>query len=356
MTKRATIFGGDAAWTAAELEVSRRRDSGGWVHDLTSLEVDEIDAALEHMLRNRVVPERLTVEDFPLRSFGLTLANVRAQLDAGVGVFLVRGLPMARYSKIQAGTIFLGIGAHLGRAVAQNAFGDVLGHVRDLGGDWSTEMTTRGYQTTAHLPFHTDSCDVVGLLCLRSAKRGGSSSVASALAVHNEMVRLRPELVELLYEPFCVDRRGEEPIGEPPFFHTPIFSARDGRLYARYNRTYIESAQRFAEVTRLSQPQIAALDLLDAVCADPVLHYDMELQPGDMQFLNNYRVLHSRTQYEDFAEQDRKRHLLRLWLFTAEHGRIPDVLMPRYRDMDAWQAHPRTPTYDVGALMGVSEH
>lgn len=339
------------AWTVADL----KRDKD-WHYNLTAADIEELDSAFKDIKRRNLGVPEIGSKDFPLRSFGRRLHEVLDELEQGRGIFLIRGLPMERYSKQDAGTIFWGIGTHLGRSVAQNAYGDVLGHVRDIGKDWTTDMSARGYQTTMHLPFHNDSCDIVGLLCLRTAKQGGLSSVVSSVSIHDEMMRRRPDLAKVLYEPFYVDRRGEEGPDDTPYYLTPIFNHHNGRLFIRYNRVYIESAQRFPEVPRLTPVQIEALDMFDALCRDDSLRYDMELQPGDIQFVNNYVALHSRTQYVDHQESDRKRHLLRLWLFTRGLNDIPEALKMRYRDMDVWQAKPRAPIYDVDAMMNVATH
>ena len=340
-----------AAWRTADLT----QDSC-WLCNLTAGDIKELDAALEGVRRRGLGVPEIGKNDFPLGGLAKKLRHILEDLEEGRGVVLVRGLPMERYSKQDAGTIFWGIGTYLGRSVAQNAYGDVLGHVRDIGKDWTTDMKARGYQTTLHLPFHNDSCDVVGLLCLRTAKQGGLSSIVSSVSIHDEMMRRRPDLAKLLYEPFYVDRRGEEAAGDLPYYLTPIFNYYKSRLFIRYNRTYIESAQRFAEVPRLTPVHMEALDMFDALCRDNILRYDMALQPGDIQFVNNYVVLHSRTQYEDHADPDKKRHLLRLWLFTPGLTDVPDSLKMRYRDMDAWQANPRAPMYNVDEIMNVSSH
>ncbi len=340
-----------AAWRTDDLQNNR-----DWIHTLSERDLAELDDALNAAKRRGIGVPALTAREFPLDRLGRVLRHIRDQIESGPGVALVRGLPMHRYSKQDAGTIFWGIGAHMGRAVAQNAYGDVLGHVRDIGKDWKSDMNARGYQTTSHLPFHNDSCDVVGLLCLRTAKSGGMSSIVSSVSIHNEMMARRPDLARLLYQSFHVDRRGEQAAGDTPYYLTPIFNFYKSRLFIRYNRTYIESAQRFPEVPRLTPQQIEALDLFDALCRDPALCYDMHLQPGDMQFVNNYVVLHSRTEYEDFPDPDRKRHLLRLWLFTPGLVDIPQSLQMRYRDMDAWQRNPRAPIYNVEELMSVTSH
>jgi hypothetical protein len=340
-----------AGWHAADLAKDR-----SWVYELNAAEVAELDAALKAASARGIGVPALRREDFPLPTLAPKLERLRRELEQGRGITLVRGLPIERYSKQDAGTIFWGLGMHLGRPVAQNAYGDVLGHVRDIGKDWTKDMNARGYQTRSHQPFHNDSCDVVGLFCLRTAKEGGLSSIVSSVAIHNEIVTGRPDLAKVLYQPWYVDRRGEEAKGDTPYYTTPIFNFHNGRLYNRFNRMYIESAQRFPEVPRLSAAQKEALDLFDALCLDPRLRFDMDFRFGDMQFLNNYVTLHSRTGYEDFPEPDRKRHLLRLWLFTTGLADIPDALQMRYRDMDAWQQHPRAPIYKFEDMMNISTH
>jgi hypothetical protein len=340
-----------AAWRSADLATDKR-----WIYQLNQDDLAELDAALRETKRQNVGVPVIRKEHFPLPRLSQTLGGLLRELEEGLGIVLVRGLPMDHYSKQDAGTIFWGLGAHLGRAVAQNAYGDVLGHVRDLGKDWTKDMTARGYQTTAHQPFHNDSCDVVGLLCLRTAKQGGLSSIVSSVSIHNEMVKSRPDLARVLYAPFCVDRRGEQAAGDTPYYVTSIFNYHKGRLFNRFNRMYIESAQRFPEVPRLTAGQKEALDLFDALCLDERLRFDMNFNAGDMQFLNNYVTLHSRTGYEDYPEPDRKRHLLRLWLFTPGLADIPDSLRMRYRDMDAWQKNPKPPIYKFEEIMNISTH
>ncbi|HRO59670.1 MAG TPA: TauD/TfdA family dioxygenase, partial [Burkholderiaceae bacterium] len=252
--------------------------------------------------------------------------------------------------------IYWGIGLHLGEACAQNAQGDLLGHVRDLRADYKTDMRARGYQTRSMLPFHNDSQDIVGLLCLRRAKEGGLSRIVSSTAIHNAVLERRPDLYGALTEPFCIDRRGEEPQGRAPYYKGAPFEALDGRLFVRYNRTFYESAQRHPGVAPLSESQKAALDLMDELCNDPEFYLEMDLRPGDMQFINNYTVLHSRTEYDDWFEPERKRHLLRLWLRTNEYARIPDSYLERYGDMREWQKTPRTPVFDVSEIQAALAH
>lgn len=341
-----------AAWTAADMSA---RESE-WVIHLTEDHVAQLDAALAHTKALGLSVPTITKDTFPLGSLAATLDDVRQRLERGLGVVLLRGLPMTRYSKMDAGAIYWGIGMHLGRAVAQNAYGDVLGHVWDLGKDPKEDMTARGYQSRHRLPFHTDGADVVGLLCLRTARRGGLSSIASSMAIHNAMLQEHPELLARLYGAFAFDRRHEEAPGQAPFTMTHVFSWHNGRLFNRYIRSFINTAQRFPAAPRLTDADVAALDQFDAYSQDVRFRVDMELAPGDMQFLNNYVVLHSRTSYEDFPELERKRHLLRLWLFTPGLADVPESFRLRYLLTDTWAKTPRPPIYDVNQIMGVTTH
>ncbi|BDB23323.1 TauD/TfdA family dioxygenase [Cupriavidus sp. P-10] len=341
-----------AAWEASDIAARE----GEWVVWLGADEIAQLDAALAHTKSLGLAVPAICKETFPLGSLAAKLEVLRHRLERGLGVVLLRGLPVERYSKMDAGTIYWGIGMHLGRAVAQNAFGDVLGHVWDLGKDPKEDMTARGYQSRHRLPFHTDGADVVGLLCLRTARRGGMSSIASSMGIHNAMLREHPELLARLYQPFAFDRRHEEAPGQAPYTMTHVFSWHNGRLFNRYIRSFINTAQRFPDAPRLAPEDIAALDQFDAYTQDPRFRIDMALAPGDMQFLNNYVVLHSRTSYEDHPELDRKRHLLRLWLFTPGLADVPESFRLRYLLTDAWAKNPRPPIYDVNQIMGVTTH
>ena len=345
------IVASRSAWLSQELQAS-----GEWIYRLGDDEVAEIDGALQHLkATGRQIP-LAGQHDFPLQQFGRTLRLLQTEIEYGLGFMLIRGMPRDRYSAEDMGLIFWGLGAHLGRARAQNAQGDMLGHVRDMGRDMKKDMHARGYQTASLLPFHNDSCDVVGLCCLEVARQGGQSVVASSLAVYNELVRTRPDLAQALCEPFCVDRRGEESTGQKPYYVTPIFVWHKGRMFNRYNRTYIESAQRHDDVPRLSRLQIEALDAVDRLCADRRFHIAMSLERGDMQFVNNYVVLHSRTAYEDQADELRKRHLLRLWLSSSAFADCPQALLDRYEDMDRWLANPRPPSYSFVDMPQATTH
>ncbi len=183
------------------------------------------------------------------------------------------------------------------------------------------EPTSRGYRSREHLRFHTDRCDVVGLLCVRTAKSGGASRIVSSVAIHNEILKRRPDLLAQLYQDYYHSRQGEEAPGEAPYYINPIFGICGGRFTSQYSRSYIESAQRFAEVPCITKTQDEALDLLAELAEEFCFH--MELAPGDIQLLNNHITYHSRTSYEDHPEPERQRLLLRLWLSVPGSRPLP---------------------------------
>jgi hypothetical protein len=257
------------------------------------------------------------------------LQQILDEVLNGRGFVLIRGLPIESWTKRQAAEAFLKIGAKLGNLRMQNAQGHLLGHVRDLGRS-SDDPNTRIYQTRERQTHHTDSCDVVGLMCLQTAKSGGLSSLVSSTTIFNEMRRRRPDLLRVLMEPIETDRRGEVPEGGKPYFSIPVFNYHEGLVSAIYQRQYIESARRFEGVPPLTPLQIEALDLLDELANDPKLNLMMELQPGDIQLVHNHTILHDRTAFEDHSESDRKRHLLRLWLAPVNARPLPEVYAERY--------------------------
>jgi len=299
-------FTGPAAWTASEL----RNSPELWLYNLGDAEVAELKHAAYAYLESGADIGEITRQEFPLPILSTYLEALQSELLRGHGVKVIRGLPLADESLELAACIFCGIGAHLGRARSQNAMGHIL-------------------ET-----FHTDSADVVGLLCWRAAKSGGESLLVSALSLYNEFKKQRPDLLPLLFEPIATDRRGEVPEGADPFVLIPIFSWYQEHLTVFYQRQYIESAQRFPTAPRLTDRHREALDLFDALANDPTLHFSMQLEPGDMQFVYNHSQLHDRTGFEDFEDLDQRRHMLRLWLSMDGDRTLPEVFKSRYGSIE----------------------
>jgi hypothetical protein len=317
---------GPAAWRGPDFA-----SSGEFTHRLTAAEIAEIDAALETITRGGIDHTAIDRRNFELPQLGKRLDRIRDEdLLQGRGFMVLRGLPVERYSMAQSAAAYLGIGAYFGKPVSQNGKGHILGHVKDLGRSIH-DPTARIYQTTHKQTFHTDSVDIVALLCLKTAKAGGLSRIVSSIHLYNEMFRRRPDLAAVLFEPLCFDRRGELPAGKKGWYETPAFHWYAGQLSIIYgNRYYIESAQRFPDAPRLTAKQIEALDLFDALANDPANYLDIEFKPGDIQLIHNHVILHDRTDYDDWPEPERKRHLLRLWLCPPNGRPLPPVFADRY--------------------------
>jgi hypothetical protein len=318
-----------SAWRGEEMAANPDR----WIVHLSSEEIAELEQAARSFLARTKDIGGITKEAFPLPRFGAHLAKLKHTLIHGIGFEVIRGLPVADYDQEFAATIFCGVGAHLGSARSQNAMGHILGHVRDIGAD-ANNPNTRIYQTAERQTFHTDSSDVVGLLCIREAMEGGESLLVSTAAIYNEMVRTRPDLAALLFDPIATDRRGEVPEGQKPYLEIPPLSWHDGFLTGFYQRQYIDSAQRFPDALRLTADYVEALDLFDTLANDKRLHFAMKLQPGDMQFVYNHALLHDRTGFRDWPDAKRKRHLLRLWLSVAGDRPLPECFKQRYGSIE----------------------
>ena len=322
------------AWLAADMHATRR-----WIFELSDADREAIRAAHGHV-RDRQLGIPFAAADFPLGAFAERLEALRHEIEYGTGVVLIRGLDVDAYGLEGTRLVYWGLGLHLGTPIAQNPRADLLVNVRDEGGDPYKDPTARGYHTAQYLPFHNDQGDVVGLLCYRTAKAGGLSCISSSAAIHNEILATRPDLLEVLYGTFYADVRGEEPPGRKPYYAEPRFALHGDNFYAQHGPTYVKSAQRFPEVPRLTEAQLEAMALVDQLVATDRFRLDMDFRQGDIQFLNNHLVLHSRTGFEDFETADRKRHLLRLWLVTPRYRDIPPFFRPRFEDMEHWLKNP----------------
>jgi len=327
-----------AAWTAREMA-----GSTAWIHHISDSDIAEIDAALRGVRAAGLGIPAINRRSFPLDGLARSLAEIRDEVEDGRGFVLVRGLPVERYTQEEAQLVFWGLGTYFGEAVGQNTMGDVLGHVRDIGRDWNVDHHGRGYQGHDALAFHCDKNDVVALMCWHPAKSGGQSCIASSMAIHNAMLERRPDLLKLLYGPFYIDYRGEEMEGEKPYYVQPMYVRHNGRLYARYGRTYIMTGQRFAEVPRLTDDQIAAVEMVDELANDEEFRLDMDFQRGDIQILNNHVTLHSRTAFEDWPELERSRHLFRLLFLSETFEDAPDHYQTVRATSRYWRDHPRPP-------------
>ncbi len=294
---------GSIAWKGSEL----LGQEAAWIYRLSQESIAALELALEHTQSKGLNAPYFSKEDFPITpALQAEIDDFAEELENGRGFVVIRGLPAERLSEEQLAIIYYGIGLHLGLPVTQNERGDLLGKVTSVGDP--NDKNGRVYETNDYLPYHTDLSDVVGLLSIRKAKSGGLSSLVSAATIYNEILARYPEYLGLLYRPLYFNHLGEE---LPSL--SPIFSYNEGKLSCRYLRKYIEVGQERRGI-ELSRVEREALELIDTLIHDPQIRLDMMLEPGDIQFANNYAVMHSRTSFEDYDELERRRKLLRLWL------------------------------------------
>ncbi len=316
-------IGGPAAWHGRGLEWK-----ADGLHIFSDKEIHEIDLALGHLkaLGDVDLPD-ITKESFPLRATAQTLEGIRNKLEQGRGFALLRGLPRERYSADDMARIFFGIGAYLGRSMAQSYQGEMLGHVMDVS---DIETAPRGYHNGGHMGMHTDSCDIIGLMCLRAAKAGGASRIVSAVAVHDELLAKHPDVLETLYRGFFYRRKDlDGKFGTGRLLseqRVPVFTRSDSQsapLACYFLPGYAKSAAARGDA-ELSPEECAAIDCIERIAESPEFYLDMNFAEGDIQFLNNRLVLHGRTDYDDEKAIYQRRHLLRLWLHAPHWPRLPD--------------------------------
>ena len=291
-------------------------DPASYTVKLSASDHAELDAAL--VVAKAASDDMLAIgrQHFPLDNLAEKLAGVEKELIDGRGFVRICALDVDRYSDDDLTLLYWGVGTHLGDPWPQNKYGHMMGDVTDQG-KAADDPTLRGNEIgLVGLDYHTDGSDLVGLMCLRAAKSGGQSCVANVVAIYNELVRTRPDLVAALYEKMPWDFRGEQPAGGKAFYMRAVFTEHDGRLFNFFVPQYIMASQLNPVAPRLTELQREAIDLMSEMARDPHYNVYMDLPPGSMQFINNYHVLHGRMAYEDDVANGYKRHLKRLWLAT----------------------------------------
>ena len=302
-------YTGPSAWTRPQMEADK-----SWIYTLSPAEVAEIRAAVATALATGKPLESIARADFPLANLAGRLAMLGEELENGRGFEMWRGLPVEDWSLEERSIAYWGLGQYLGDAVVQNARGELFGHVRDTtaGADPQTNANTRFYHTNRAAPFHVDGADIVGLMCVRTAKAGGASLVVSSTSIYNE--------------PLWFDHRGEHnAVTGKPYWVTSICGWTHGKLSMMYLRNFIESAQRYEGAPPLTARHSKLLELIDHYAESPELCLSMAFLPGDIQWLNNHMTLHSRTEFLDWEENERRRWLMRLWLNRRERNRYTDT-------------------------------
>jgi Taurine catabolism dioxygenase TauD, TfdA family len=312
-----TTATGPNVWLGSQIDY---RQEG--LHTLSPDEIGEVDAALQYLRgRGDIDFPGITPETFPLPTVGAFFRRLGDELRTGRGFLLLRGLPRDRYSVDDMARIYFGLGAHIGTPIPQSYLGELLANVIDVS---DIEPEARGYHAGGAQRFHTDTCDIVSLMCLRGAKSGGVSRIASAAAVHNRLLETRPDLLETLYGDYVFRRMERDAQNGSGVLvkRVAIYSRASGVLSCNISGSYPNRAVAAGDaiMTRL---QVEALDELERLAASPEFHLDMSIGEGDIQFLNNRVILHGRTGYEDWPPVANRRHLLRLWLHVPSWPDLP---------------------------------
>jgi hypothetical protein len=304
-------------------------DVENWSYHLTEADIASVIEAVKGVRDQQIPVAEVTRQQFQIKGhFAGVMRDVHEELKNGRGIVMLRNFPVQQLDREGQAIAYLGIGTHLGQPMSQNMQGHILGHVKDLGGDYANP-TTRGYLTRAEMRCHTDPCDFVGLLCLQTAKSGGASCVASSVAVYNIMLERRPELVKLLTEDFYRSRKGDVNPGQEPWYKQSIFAFVDGYFSATGAGSAIDKAHGLPGVPALTPAQSEAIDVYRQICEECLT--DIPFKAGDVQFLNNYVALHTRRDFTDWPETERKRHLLRLWISDPDNRPIPQTQREGYR-------------------------
>ena len=325
---------GPSVWTGSELG-----DQANWVCELTP----ECRLEFERLVQPSPDTRDQTGSSSDYPHLYTMIHRIKKEVLTGRGFAVIRGAPVEGKDLSALKTAFHLLGSWMGKSVSQNRMDQTVTEVTGLDTD-GNKSEIRGYQTRDNLPFHCDSCDVVALLCVRRAKSGGESAVVSSLSLYNEILARHRELLGLFYSGFIYDRRGEQRREDRAVSsRIPIFSYYRDDLSCRYVRGLIETAVSKSGIA-LSAMERETLDIFDGLANRPGGALSMMLEPGDIQFCNNHTMLHARTAYDDYAEQDKKRLLLRLWLNIPGCRNLAPDFISRYADDGDWKGIPSAST------------
>lgn len=309
----------DAAWRG-----DRLKESDEWIYLLTDAQVTELEALGKRFLEEDPDLRTAQAEDYPLVECAEAVLEWRRDVDFGRGFVLVRGLRSDLYSDALSSAIYYVLGLHMGDPIRQNEMGDLIDHVYATSDKTMDDPTALSAKVRDKLVYHSDSSDIVSLMCLRGAKEGGLSCLVSGAEIYNEILRRRPDLAGLLLEPLHWDWRKQDHSAPSDTYTSPIVSMQDGVFSMYAGSLYIITAQDYEGVPKLTEDQLEMLRLFDEITYEPGMAIEMDFRPGDIQWLSNYAALHARTSFDDFPEPQRKRHLLRLWLSSKTDRPVVD--------------------------------
>ncbi|HZT87734.1 MAG TPA: TauD/TfdA family dioxygenase [Stellaceae bacterium] len=283
--------------------------------------LDEIRAAADALARHKLPTIVLDPAEFELTHCRHAMARVRRILASGVRFAVVERLPVEEIGAEAATGVYWLLAGLVARPVAQKLDGTLIYDVLDTGRQALPGSGVRPDKTNIEIRFHNDNSyntmppEYVALLCLRTARRGGRSRVASFHGVHNALLANHREHLPRLYRPFWFDRQREHFPDETPIFAAPVF-ALAGELRTRLSAHQIRGGYALRGEP-IDNEGAAALETLLALFDDEAASFEFDLAPGDIEFVDNRAVAHSRTEFEDHPEPERRRHLVRLWLRDA---------------------------------------
>ena len=316
------------AWLAKDLESDR-----SWVYILKN--ADRVHLAKN--IKKVYDPERplfdYSKDDFDLGSSFNIIKTAAHEASFGRGLTLVKGLPRNDLNKDEFQLMTWAIGLHLGVMRPQGKASQYISEVSDTGMNYRSAHG-RGYNSNSGLDFHCDGCDLAALTCYNTAKSGGESLISSSISTWKILSLQYPNLAEVANQNFYYSRNQEEALDEPPYYAQPIFDFADGRLFGKWNRNRISRAQELAAVPKLSLLQRKCANLMDLILRRPSLMFRMWLQPGDLQFINNHVVMHSRTAFKDYEKPDQKRLLFRIWIATPNSLKLPNTWESYFRSIE----------------------
>ncbi|MFP6872704.1 MAG: TauD/TfdA family dioxygenase [Verrucomicrobiales bacterium] len=292
-----------------------------WLHQVDATHLEQIQCLMEG--NGKPTPELARL-----------FSNIRHSLENHSGATLIRGLPVETLDEDCAKTLLLKLASQIGSPVSQSSAGDLVFSVRDAGYKES-DPRSRGPNTRRKLTFHSDRCDVIGFLCLRQAKSGGGNDLVSSAAIHNRLLQTRPELLEELYRPFYYKRHNVDTGNRLPYCRQPVFSSTQGKFACNLLRILIDRAYAMPELPDMTNTQREALDAIESLAAQPGMHAGIRQQPGDMLLMNNWVTLHRRSEFEDYCEPERKRHILRVWISPPNNRPIDPLFRDNYGAVDA---------------------
>jgi len=331
----------DAAWRGDEL--SARQD---WIYLLSSEQIAELEALGTRFMEEDPDLRFVREEDYPLVACADAIEEWGKDVDYGRGFVLVRGLRTHLYSDALSAAIYYILGLHMGEPIRQNEMGDLIDHVYATSDKTMDDPTAKSSKVRDQLVYHSDSSDVVALMCLRPAREGGASCLVSGAEIYNEILKRRPNLAALLLEPFHWDWRRQDPEAPADTYLSPVISMKEGVFSMYAGSLYITTAQNYPGVPKLTPEQIEVLELFDRITYEEGMAIEMDFRPGDIQWLSNYAALHARTTFYDYPESQRRRHLLRLWLHRDAGRPVVDgfgkngVVQVRQAPRDGKPEHP----------------